>query len=75
MAVPNNPSLSDIQTEFGGSPPISISEYYAGGPLVPSGSPAVRARQEPYPSATFLHNLIHPEPLVQIRLAIWCLSA
>ena len=40
MAVPNNPSLSDIQTEFGGSPPISISEYYAGGPLVPSGSPA-----------------------------------
>jgi hypothetical protein len=31
-------SLSDIQTEFGGSNPISLSEYYAGGGLVPSGT-------------------------------------
>jgi hypothetical protein len=30
-------SLSDIQTEFGGSNPISLSEYYAGGSNVPSG--------------------------------------
>ena len=41
MAVPStNTSLNDIQTEFGGSNPISISEYYSGGPLVPAGSPA-----------------------------------
>lgn len=31
-------SLSEIQTEFGGSNPISISEYYAGGANVPSGT-------------------------------------
>jgi len=31
-------SLSDIQGEFGGSNPISLSEYYAGGGLVPSGT-------------------------------------
>jgi len=31
-------SLSDIQTEFGGSNPISLSEYYAGGTYVPAGT-------------------------------------
>ena len=31
-------SLSDIQGEFGGSNPISLSEYYAGGSYVPSGT-------------------------------------
>lgn len=31
-------SLSAIQTEFGGSNPISINEYYAGGSYVPSGT-------------------------------------
>ena len=41
MAVPTtNTKLSGIQTEFGGSNPIEISEYYSGGPLVPAGSPA-----------------------------------
>jgi len=30
-------SFSDIQTEYGGSNPISLSEYYAGGSNVPSG--------------------------------------
>ena len=41
MAVPSaNVGLSDIQTEFGGSNPIAISEYYSGGSFVPSGSPA-----------------------------------
>lgn len=34
-------SFSDIQTEFGGSNPISISEYYAGGANVPSGTGSV----------------------------------
>jgi hypothetical protein len=31
-------SLNDIQTEFGGSNPISLNEYYAGGGLVPAGT-------------------------------------
>lgn len=31
-------SLANIQTEFGGSNPISLSEYYAGGTYVPSGT-------------------------------------
>lgn len=38
MALPNSGalSLSSIQGEFGGSNPISLSEYYRGGPLVGS---------------------------------------
>jgi hypothetical protein len=31
-------TLADIQGEFGGSNPISLSEYYAGGGLVPAGT-------------------------------------
>lgn len=31
-------TLADIQTEFGGSNPISLSEYYAGGAYVPAGA-------------------------------------
>ena len=41
MAIPSAGSalaLSAIQTEFGGSNPISMSEYYAGGDNVPSGT-------------------------------------
>lgn len=40
MAIPSSGSLalSAIQTEFGGSNPISMSEYYAGGSNVPSGT-------------------------------------
>ena len=39
MTVPaTNTSLSGIQTEFGGSNPIAISEYYAGGANVPASS-------------------------------------
>jgi hypothetical protein len=40
MTIPSSGplSLSDIQTEFGGSNPISLSEYYAGGANVPSGT-------------------------------------
>ena len=34
----NSLSLSQIQGEFGGSNPISLSEYYAGGSYVPSGT-------------------------------------
>jgi hypothetical protein len=35
---PNSINLSNIQTEFGGSNPISLSEYYAGGSYVASGA-------------------------------------
>lgn len=40
MALPSSGPLTmaNIQTEFGGSNPISLSEYYAGGGLVPSGT-------------------------------------
>lgn len=31
-------SLNDIQTEFGGTNPISLNEYYAGGSFVPAGT-------------------------------------
>lgn len=42
MPVPNtNVTFSSIQTEFGGSIPISISEYYRGGTYVPNGTAAV----------------------------------
>ena len=36
MTISTSPSLSQIQTEFGGSNPISLSEYYRGGANVPS---------------------------------------
>lgn len=39
MPVPTtNVKLSDIQAEFGGSNPISLSEYYRGGENVPSST-------------------------------------
>jgi hypothetical protein len=33
--------MQDIQTEFGGVPPIGLNEYYAGGPNVPAGTAGV----------------------------------
>lgn len=40
MALPSSGplSLQNIQTEFGGTNPISLNEYYAGGGLVPAGT-------------------------------------
>jgi hypothetical protein len=39
LPVSGNPlSLSQIQTEFGGTNPASLSEYYAGGVNVPAGT-------------------------------------
>lgn len=41
MPVPStNTKFSEIQTEFGGTNPIQLSEYYSGGPLVPASTPA-----------------------------------
>jgi mucin-19 len=36
-AYPNQIKLEDIQTEFGGSHPTGLFEYYAGGAYVPTG--------------------------------------
>jgi hypothetical protein len=41
MTLPNpgvSLSMSQIQTEFGGTNPASLSEYYAGGAYVPAGT-------------------------------------
>jgi hypothetical protein len=40
MALPSSGplTLADIQTEFGGTNPIGMNEYYAGGGLVPAGT-------------------------------------
>ena len=40
MAIPSTGSIamSAIQTEYGGSNPISMSEYYAGGSNTPAGT-------------------------------------
>lgn len=40
MTIPSSGAISllDIQNEFGGSSPISLNEYYAGGSYVPSGT-------------------------------------
>lgn len=40
MAIPSSGTISftTIQTEFGGSNPIGLSEYYAGGGRVPAGT-------------------------------------
>lgn len=40
MTIPSSGavSFSQIQTEFGGSNPISLNEYYRGGSRVPNGS-------------------------------------
>ena len=41
-------SWSQIQTEFGGTNPISISEYYAGGANVPAGTPGYPVSGGPF---------------------------
>jgi hypothetical protein len=40
MTIPSSGpvTFTDIQTEFGGSNPIGLNEYYAGGGLVPAGT-------------------------------------
>lgn len=42
MAIPTSPiSLANLQSEFGGVNPISLSEYYKGGPYVSTASTQV----------------------------------
>lgn len=42
MVIPTGAaSLSDLQTEYGGSNPVSMNEYYAGGIYVPLGATGI----------------------------------
>ena len=60
MALPTSPiSLSDLQDGYGGSNPISLSEYYAGGGLVGSGSSGI-----PASGTLSLSNFQGKEPFV-----------
>jgi hypothetical protein len=51
MALPSSGaiSLGEVQTEFGGSNPISISEYYMNGGIVPNGT--INGSGNPIPSS------------------------
>jgi hypothetical protein len=52
MTTPStNLGLSNIQTEFGGSNPISLSEYYRGGANVPSGTATSPVDGTPIPTS------------------------
>lgn len=55
-------SMDDIQNQFGGSNPIELSEYYAGGAYVPSGTTGING---PIPSSGaigFHHFYGAPQP-------------
>ena len=66
--IPNAISLSDIQTEFGGSNPISISEYYAGASplLVPSGTANATSVAIPTSGAISFSNFSGASALVAV---------
>jgi hypothetical protein len=52
MTIPTtNVTLTDIQTEFGGTAPINLSEYYAGGPYVPNPPPTSGSQTGPIPTS------------------------
>jgi hypothetical protein len=67
MALPvSGPiSLSDIQTEFGGTNPISMNEYYANGAFVPAGAvghPSGVITSVPSSGAIDFRNLYYAGP-------------
>lgn len=54
-------SLLDLQNEFGGSNPISISEYYRGGGLVPATTTTSTTTYEPGPgTSNYYYSLTSP---------------
>ena len=54
-------SLLDLQNEFGGSNPISISEYYRGGGLVPATTTTSTTTYEPGPgTSNYYYSLSSP---------------
>ena len=71
MALPASGALSldDIQTEFGGSNPIGIDEYYAGGAFVPPGTSGTNG---PVPSSgTISINNFFGTSLPVFKLYAW----
>ena len=57
-------TLANIQSEFGGSNPISLNEYYAGGAYVPAGTsgtygavPSSGASVSPWPHQCTAHGI------------------
>ena len=65
MALPSSGvlTLNDIQTEFGGTNPIDLSDYYRGGGLVPD-----TARMQVYPPLGLSLLLIFMGQLIQLAL-------
>lgn len=57
-------SFSDLQTEFGGSPPISLSEYYRDAGFVGAGAPNV-----PTSGALRMNNFFGGQAAIAITLA------
>lgn len=49
-------SLSDIAAEFGGSPPHKLSEYYRGGPFVPSSTTVSTITREPSTGGKYVNG-------------------
>lgn len=59
-------TFANIQTEFGGSNPISISEYYNGGGLVPSGTAAGSGSETTAPLSSTAPSVIPTSGVIQI---------
>jgi hypothetical protein len=60
MTIPiTNVTFSSIQTEFGGSPPISLSEYYKGGAYVPANQATQTGVSNPAPAAVATSGAIN----------------
>lgn len=68
-------SLLDIQNEFGGTDPISISEYYRGGGLVPSTPPnaGVPVNSSPPPTIS-LSDFYGASALVEYSISVLLLA-
>lgn len=75
MALPTSGplSLSAIQGEFGGSNPISLSEYYAGGAYVPAGTTGTYGAV-PSSGAISIRNFYGTSNVV-VNFSDWSVSA
>jgi hypothetical protein len=73
MPVPTIPSAisaSSIQTEFGGSNPISLSEYYSGGVNVPSGTANATSVLIPSSGALRFSNFSGAQKIVSVSISL-----
>jgi hypothetical protein len=51
-------SFEDIESEFGGGNPVSINDYYRGGPYVPSSITTSTVLREPSSGESYIKNNI-----------------